>query len=45
MIAEHNTISCETNGDSHIIDLTANVQETVAESGIDTGQAALLVPG
>ena len=45
MIAEHNTISCETDGDSHIIDLTANVQETVADSGINTGQAALLVHG
>ena len=45
MIAEHNTILCETNGDSHIIDLTSNVQETVAESGIHTGQAALLVHG
>ena len=45
MIVEHNTILCETNGDSHIIDLTSNVQETVAESGINTGQAALLVHG
>jgi len=45
MIAEHNTILCETQGDDHIIDLTANVQEIVAEIGVDIGQAALLVRG
>ena len=45
MIAEHDTILCETQGDDHIIDLTANVQAMVAESGVDTGQAALLVHG
>ena len=45
MIAEHTTIQCQTRGDDHILDLTADVQAAVAGSGVATGQAALLVHG
>ena len=45
MIAEHTTIHRQTTGDDHIVDLTADVQAAVAESGVSTGQAALLVHG
>jgi secondary thiamine-phosphate synthase enzyme len=45
MIAEHYEIECGTRGDDHIVDLTAQVQAAVAESGVTTGQAALLVHG
>ncbi len=45
MIAEHYSIECTTRGDGHIVDVTSQVQTAVAESGVDTGQAALLVQG
>jgi secondary thiamine-phosphate synthase enzyme len=45
MIAEHYALECSTRGDDHIIDLTDQVQKAVAESGVTTGQAALLVHG
>lgn len=45
MIAETRRIPCRTGGDDDIVDLTADVQEAVAETGVTTGQAALLVQG
>ena len=45
MIAEHYALECSTHGDDHIVDLTDQVQRAVAESGVTTGQAALLVHG
>jgi secondary thiamine-phosphate synthase enzyme len=45
MIAEHYALECSTRGDDHIVDLTEQVQRAVAESGVSTGQAALLVQG
>jgi secondary thiamine-phosphate synthase enzyme len=45
MIAEHFALACRTRGDDHIVDLTEQVQRAVAESGVTTGQAALLVHG
>jgi len=45
MIAEHYVLECTTRGDDHIVDLTEQVQRAVAESGVTTGQAALLVHG
>lgn len=45
MIAEHHALECSTHGNDHIVDLTTQVQAAVAESGVETGQAALLVTG
>ncbi len=45
MIAEHYALECRTRGDDHIVDLTEQVQQAVATSGVTTGQAALLVHG
>jgi secondary thiamine-phosphate synthase enzyme len=45
MIAEHYALECSTRGDDHVVDLTEQVQRAVAESGVTTGQAALLVHG
>ncbi len=45
MIAEHYALEYPTRGDGHIVDVTHQVQTAVAESGVDTGQAALLVHG
>lgn len=45
MIVEHRTLDCRTRGNDHIVDLTAQVQDAVQASGIETGQAALLVEG
>ena len=45
MIVQHITLGCETRGHDHIVDLTAAVQEAVAESGARIGQAALLTHG
>ncbi len=45
MIAEHRTIERRTRGDDDIVDLTAELQELVAATGVTTGQAALLVEG
>ena len=36
---------CRTRGNDHIVDLTAQLQAAVAETGVRTGQAALLVHG
>ncbi|MGD8322073.1 MAG: secondary thiamine-phosphate synthase enzyme YjbQ [Gemmatimonadota bacterium] len=45
MIAEHRTLECRTRGNDHIVDLTGDLQAAVAEIGVQTGQAALLVHG
>jgi len=45
MIAESYALECVTHGDDHVVDLTAQVQEAVAASGVTVGQAALLVHG
>ncbi len=45
MIAEHRTLERRTRGHGHIVDLTAELQSLVAEIGVTTGQAALLVHG
>ena len=45
MIVEHYTLEYTTRGDDHIVDMTRQVQDAVAGSGISIGQAALLVHG
>ncbi len=45
MIAEHRTLERRTRGHDHILDLTAELQSLIAETGVRTGQAALLVQG
>jgi secondary thiamine-phosphate synthase enzyme len=45
MIAEHYALECDTRGNDHIVDVTAQVQEAIGASGVTTGQAALLVHG
>lgn len=45
MIAEQRTIACSTRGDAHIIDITEELQALVAETGVSTGQATLMVKG
>jgi secondary thiamine-phosphate synthase enzyme len=45
MISIHHTLERRTDGNDHILDLTADLQEVVAESGVRTGQAVLLVVG
>ena len=45
MIAEHFSLECRTHGNDQIVDVTDQVQAAVAESGVSTGQAALLVHG
>jgi secondary thiamine-phosphate synthase enzyme len=35
----------ETEGDGDVVDLTAGVQSVVAQSGVETGAAAVFVPG
>lgn len=45
MIAEHRTLEFRTRGDGHIVDLTGQLQAAVAETGVRTGQAALMVQG
>lgn len=45
MIAEHHTLQCRTQGEGQIIDLTERLQSLVAESGVRTGQTALMVEG
>lgn len=45
MIVEHRTVECTTRGHDDIVDLTAAVQTAIAETGVLTGQAALLVQG
>ena len=45
MIAEHRTIEFETRGNDEILDLTHEVQAAVMETGVTTGQVALLAYG
>ena len=45
MIAEHRTIEVDTQGDDHVVDVTAHVQAVVAHTKVEVGQAALLVHG
>ena len=45
MVVEHYTLEYTTRGDDHIVDMTRQVQDAVAGSGISIGQAALLVHG
>jgi len=45
MIAEYRTIQFSTRGNDHIVDLTQEIQSFVAETGITTGQVALLAHG
>ena len=45
MIVEHYTLEYLTQGNDHIIDVTGQVHDAIAESGVSTGQAALLVHG
>ncbi|HET9949513.1 MAG TPA: secondary thiamine-phosphate synthase enzyme YjbQ [Longimicrobiales bacterium] len=45
MIAEHYALEYRTRGNDHIVDVTAQVQDAVARSGVSIGQAALLVQG
>ena len=45
MIAEHRTIEFKTQGNDEIVDLTHEVQSIVAETGVATGQVALLAHG
>jgi secondary thiamine-phosphate synthase enzyme len=45
MIAEQRTIARSTRGDAHIIDITDELQALVAETGVSTGQATLMVQG
>lgn len=45
MIAEHRTIEFRTRGNDHIVDLTGEVQAWVADTGVITGQVALMAQG
>ena len=45
MTVSRHTIGRETRGNGDILDLTEDVQRVVAESGIRTGQATLMVVG
>lgn len=45
MIVEHLAFRRTTEGNDQILDLTAAVQGAVADSGVATGQASLLVQG
>ena len=45
MIVKHLAFRRATEGNDQILDLTAAVQGAIADSGVATGQAALLVQG
>ena len=45
MPAYHHDIHRDTRGDDHILDLTDEVRDVVEASGIQTGQATLMVVG
>jgi secondary thiamine-phosphate synthase enzyme len=45
MISRRHTLTRSTRGDDHILDLTEELQARVAESGVATGQATLMVEG
>ena len=45
MIVEHRTVEFRTRGNEHIVDLTRQIQELVTDTGMTTGQVALLAHG
>ena len=45
MIAEHRVLEFRTRGNDHIVDLTGKVQSLVDDTGLTTGQVALLAHG
>jgi len=45
MIVEHYALECRTKGNDQIVDLTGETQAAVAASGVQVGQAVLLVHG
>ena len=45
MIVHHSDIRLQTRGNDHILDITGEVQERIRESGVETGQATLMVVG
>jgi secondary thiamine-phosphate synthase enzyme len=45
MIASHRTLDFTTQGNDHIVDLTTEVQDLIADTGVTTGQAVMLVRG
>jgi secondary thiamine-phosphate synthase enzyme len=45
MIAKNHTITCQTSGNDHIVDLTVDVLDVVRRSGVKTGQATAMVVG
>jgi secondary thiamine-phosphate synthase enzyme len=45
MIAQYRAIELRTQGNDHILDITEEVQELVAETGVGTGQVVLMVQG
>lgn len=45
MIAEHRALQFATRGNDHVVDLTGEVQALVTETGVTTGQVALLAHG
>lgn len=45
MTASRHTIHRDTRGNGHILNLTDDVQRVVADSGVRTGQATLMVVG
>ncbi|MDX1675252.1 MAG: secondary thiamine-phosphate synthase enzyme YjbQ [Longimicrobiales bacterium] len=45
MTASRHVLQRDTRGNGHILDLTGDVQRVVAESGVRTGQATLMVVG
>ena len=45
MICEHRTITLSTRGNDHIVDLTGELAQAVASTGLDTGQLVAMVQG
>ena len=45
MTASRHAIHRDTRGNGHILDLTEDVHRVVAEAGVETGQATLMVVG
>lgn len=45
MICQNHTIERETQGNDHILDLTAEMQDLVRSSGVGTGQLTAMVTG
>ena len=45
MIARHQTLELNTQGNDHILDITGDVQSFVSETGVRTGQVVIMVQG